>query len=115
LVESVVPILPTLLPTPGTKTAHTELPPSKKEEDPGEAPLFSNRPNPYTIRTAVTIGDVPSATAILDRFLHHAEIITITGRSYRLKDHPATTAPTKPRSGKQPTLAANSAEPEAAS
>src|SRR4030043_148794 len=32
------------------------------------------------------IGDVPSATAILDRFLHHAEIITITGRSYRLKD-----------------------------
>ena len=32
------------------------------------------------------IGDVPSATAILDRFLHHAEVITITGRSYRLKD-----------------------------
>lgn len=32
------------------------------------------------------IGDVPSATAILDRFLHHAEIITITGRSYRFKD-----------------------------
>ena len=25
------------------------------------------------------IGDVPSATAILDRFLHHAEIISITG------------------------------------
>ena len=32
------------------------------------------------------IGDVPSATAILDRFLHHADVITITGRSYRLKD-----------------------------
>lgn len=32
------------------------------------------------------LGDVPSATAILDRFLHHAEIISITGRSYRLKD-----------------------------
>jgi len=31
------------------------------------------------------IGDVPSATAILDRFLHHAEVITITGKSYRLK------------------------------
>lgn len=30
------------------------------------------------------IGDVPSATAILDRFLHHAEIISIEGRSYRL-------------------------------
>jgi DNA replication protein DnaC len=35
------------------------------------------------------LGDVPSATAILDRFLHHAEIITITGRSYRLKDKAA--------------------------
>jgi DNA replication protein DnaC len=32
------------------------------------------------------LGDVPAATAILDRFLHRAEIITITGRSYRLKD-----------------------------
>ena len=30
------------------------------------------------------IGDVPVATAILDRFLSHAEIIKITGRSYRL-------------------------------
>jgi len=32
------------------------------------------------------LGDVPSATAILDRFLHHADIINITGKSYRLKD-----------------------------
>jgi DNA replication protein DnaC len=32
------------------------------------------------------IGDIPSATAILDRFLHHAEIVTITGRSYRLRN-----------------------------
>jgi DNA replication protein DnaC len=32
------------------------------------------------------LGDVPSATAILDRFLHHAEIVTITGKSYRLRD-----------------------------
>lgn len=32
------------------------------------------------------IGDVPSATAILDRFLHHAEIIPITGKSYRLRN-----------------------------
>lgn len=32
------------------------------------------------------IGDVPSATAILDRFLHHAEIVTITGKSYRLRN-----------------------------
>ena len=35
------------------------------------------------------IGDVPTATAILDRFLHHAEIVSITGRSYRLKDKAA--------------------------
>lgn len=35
------------------------------------------------------IGDVPSATAILDRFLHHAEIVTITGRSYRLRNQAA--------------------------
>ena len=32
------------------------------------------------------IGDVPSATAILDRFLHHAEIVQITGQSYRLRN-----------------------------
>jgi len=32
------------------------------------------------------IGDVPAATAIRDRFLHRAEVITITGKSYRLKD-----------------------------
>ena len=32
------------------------------------------------------IGDVPSATAILDRFLHHAAIITIAGKSYRLRN-----------------------------
>ena len=29
--------------------------------------------------------DVPAASAILDRFLHHAEIIEMTGRSYRLR------------------------------
>jgi len=32
------------------------------------------------------IGDVPAATAILDRFLHHADVITITGKSYRLRN-----------------------------
>ena len=31
------------------------------------------------------IGDIPAATAILDRFLHHAEVIQITGKSYRLQ------------------------------
>jgi DNA replication protein DnaC len=35
------------------------------------------------------IGDVPSATAILDRFLHHAEIVQMTGKSYRLRHQAA--------------------------
>lgn len=35
------------------------------------------------------LGDVPAASAILDRFLHHAQTIAITGRSYRLKDQAA--------------------------
>jgi DNA replication protein DnaC len=39
------------------------------------------------------LGDVPSASAILDRFLHHAQTIAITGRSYRLKDRPPAAAP----------------------
>ena len=42
------------------------------------------------------VGDVPSATAILDRFLHHAELITITGRSYRLRNQVDGTAPPPP-------------------
>ena len=28
-------------------------------------------------------------STVLDRFLHHAQTIAITGRSYRLKDHGA--------------------------
>ena len=30
------------------------------------------------------LGDVPAATAILDRFLAHAEVIQMQGKSYRL-------------------------------
>jgi DNA replication protein DnaC len=44
------------------------------------------------------IGDVPSATAILDRFLHHAEVVTITGKSYRLRNQAAKAADEKPES-----------------
>jgi hypothetical protein len=32
------------------------------------------------------LNDVPTAGAILDRFLHHAIVISINGRSYRVKD-----------------------------
>lgn len=45
--------------------------------------MTSNRP---VEEWGKLLGDVPSATAILDRFLHHAEIINITGKSYRMKD-----------------------------
>lgn len=46
------------------------------------------------------LGDVPSATAILDRFLHHAEILSITGRSYRLKDRAGKDTGSKERDDK---------------
>lgn len=35
------------------------------------------------------LSDVPTAGAILDRFLHHAQVIAITGKSYRVKESPA--------------------------
>ena len=45
--------------------------------------MTSNRP---LEDWAKLIGDVPAATAILDRFLQHATIINITGKSYRLRN-----------------------------
>lgn len=36
------------------------------------------------------MGDVPLATAILDRLLHHAHVINIRGQSYRLKNRAKT-------------------------
>lgn len=44
--------------------------------------MTSNRP---LEDWAKLIGDAPAATAILDRFLQHATIINITGKSYRLR------------------------------
>nr|WRX36707.1 hypothetical protein [uncultured bacterium] len=48
------------------------------------------------------IGDVPSATAILDRFLSDAEVIQITGNSYRLRGRHAdkSTGPASPPKSK---------------
>jgi len=52
--------------------------------------LTSNRP---IEEWGQLLGDIPAATAILDRFLQQAEIIQITGRSYRLRNaQPATAA-----------------------
>lgn len=42
------------------------------------------------------IGDIPSATAILDRFLHHAVVIAINGRSYRLRNQIPGESPAPP-------------------
>ena len=39
------------------------------------------------------LGDVPAATAILDRFLHHARILQITGKSYRLRNRSEKASP----------------------
>ena len=44
------------------------------------------------------IGDIPSATAILDRFLHRSELFQLTGRSYRLG-----TSENIPKGAKAPT------------
>lgn len=44
--------------------------------------MTSNRP---LEDWAKLIGDAPAATAILDRFLQHATIVNITGKSYRLR------------------------------
>jgi DNA replication protein DnaC len=58
------------------------------------------------------IGDVPSATAILDRFLHHADLLNFSGKSYRLRRQSAAdggieepseaSAPPDPRATEEP-------------
>jgi len=47
------------------------------------------------------LNDLPAATAILDRFLHHAEVIEITGRSYRLAARGQSTNNAKDQAGKR--------------
>ena len=44
--------------------------------------ITTNRP---TEDWGQVLGDVPATTAILDRFLEHAEILRMTGKSYRLR------------------------------
>lgn len=44
--------------------------------------ITTNRP---TQDWGLFLGDVPAATAILDRFLAHAEIVQMPGKSYRLR------------------------------
>ena len=49
--------------------------------------ITTNRP---TQDWGVFLGDVPAATAILDRFLAHAVIVQMTGKSYRLRQRAST-------------------------
>jgi DNA replication protein DnaC len=51
------------------------------------------------------LNDVPTAGAILDRFLHHAQVIAITGKSYRVKDVPAAAVENKKRKPNEPIAA----------
>ena len=50
------------------------------------------------------LSHVPAASAILDRLLHHAEVIAMTGRRYRLQDstNQRTLSKTKPSPPPQP-------------
>jgi DNA replication protein DnaC len=50
--------------------------------------ITANRP---TQDWGIFLGDVPAASAILDRFLAHATIVQVTGKSYRLRQRASTT------------------------
>ncbi|MGI8602533.1 MAG: IS21-like element helper ATPase IstB [Verrucomicrobiales bacterium] len=52
------------------------------------------------------LSDVPAASAILDRLLHHAEIIAIHGRSYRLQESARQRAAASAIKGKKAAAAA---------
>mgnify|MGYP001179676918 FL=1 len=57
------------------------------------------------------LNDVPTAGAILDRFLHHAITIPITGRSYRVKDSlPPPAENRKAKKSNEPSTATSRAE-----
>ena len=45
------------------------------------------------------LGDEVLATALLDRLLHHAEVISIQGSSYRMKDRREASGGTKTGGG----------------
>src|SRR5207248_10260457 len=63
--------------------------------------MTSNRP---LEDWAKLIGDVPAATAILDRFLQHAAIVNITGKSYRLRHGGKTDSKDPAPHSKEPAL-----------
>ena len=58
--------------------------------------MTSNRP---IEEWGALLGDVPAATAILDRLLEGAEIVRMSGRSYRLRNAQVAAATKKNKSG----------------
>ena len=48
------------------------------------------------------LGDEVLATALLDRLLHHAEVVAIAGRSYRMKDRAVPELPATGAEAHQP-------------
>ena len=52
-----------------------------RRHEKGSTLITTNRP---TEDWGQFLGDVPATTAILDRFLAHAEIVAMPGKSYRL-------------------------------
>ena len=61
-----------------------------RRHEAGSTVITTNRP---TQDWGAFLGDVPAATAILDRFLAHATIVQMAGKSYRLRTR-ATAEPT---------------------
>jgi DNA replication protein DnaC len=60
-----------------------------RRHETGSTLITTNRP---TQDWGIFLGDVPAATAILDRFLAHATIIQMVGKSYRLRARSSATA-----------------------
>ena len=58
------------------------------------------------------IGDIPSASAILDRFLHHAVLVQITGKSYRLRHRSNDSSPADDPKSDDTNKSANEAQAE---
>ena len=56
-----------------------------RRDEPRSPRMTSNRP---LEAGGKLLGDVPQATAIRDWFLHHAEVVQMSGRRYRLRDRP---------------------------
>ena len=48
---------------------------------------FSLSPTPAFPNGGRLLNDEVLASALLDRLLHHVEVISISGKSFRMKDH----------------------------